>query len=319
MKWAWLLLAGTLEAHVISMSSADFKVAGNRATYDLRMPLYEIQHVNTPEKSLFEQLDFKSGGVTGRVVERTCREDKEDNAYRCRAVFEWPAAVEQVDAYCGFHKVTVPNHVHLLHAYREDKSDQVVFDFSNTEQLIRFRPPTAFETWVKAMGSGFARVFSSAASVLFLACLAMAARGRRELAWMTVAFLAGEIAAALIVPLTEWNPAPRFVDAALALTVAYLAVEVLALPNAGQRWVVAAALGGFHGLAIAVYLTGTGYGAAPVLSGVALGDSILVGAAAFLLNRLGRLFTGLAVPAQRVSASLLMVFGLSWFFLALRG
>jgi hypothetical protein len=48
-----------------------------------------------------------------------------------------------------------------------------------------------------SMGSGFARVFSSAASVLFLGCLVMAARHRRELWWIAAAFLLGEIAAAL--------------------------------------------------------------------------------------------------------------------------
>lgn len=313
------MAAAGLQAHVISMSSAELRVTGSRATYDLRMPIYEIQHIATPEKSLFEQLEFKSNGVVGKIVERSCREEKEDSAYRCKAIYEWPQPVEEVDAYCGFHKVTVPNHVHLLHAFREDKSDQVVFDFSNTQQLIRFRPPTFFETWITAMGSGFARVFSSAASVIFLACLALAARNRRELMLIGAAFLLGEIAAALIVPQTSWIPAPKFVEAALALTVAYLAVEILLLPDAGQRWLVAGALGAFHGLAFAVYLTGTGYNPAPVLAGMTLADLLSIGAAAFLFSRLSRTFSTIAPTALRISASLILVTGLSWFCLQLRG
>jgi hypothetical protein len=53
---AILFLAAVLPAgaHVISMSSGDFRIDGNRATYEFRMPIYEIQHVKEPEKTLFE-------------------------------------------------------------------------------------------------------------------------------------------------------------------------------------------------------------------------------------------------------------------------
>ncbi len=48
----------------------------------------------------------------------------------------------------------------------------------------------------------------------------------------------------------------------MALTVAYLAVEMLTLPKAGQRWAVVLALGLFHGLYFAgfpaTYLVGAG-------------------------------------------------------------
>lgn len=318
MKWLLALLPAFLQAHMVSMSSSELRVTGNRATFDLRMPLYEIEHVKNPETALFTQLGFESNGVQGKLLERTCREEKDDGAYRCKAAYEWPAPVEEVNAYVGFHKVTVPNHVHLLHAFREDKSDQLVFDFSNAQQLIRFRPPTAFETWMTAMGSGFARVFSSAASVLFLGCLVIAARNRRELWWIAAAFLLGEIAAALVVPHTPWNPAPKFVDAAMALTVAYLAVEILLLPEAGQRWLVAAALGSFHGLAYAVYLVGTGYSPAPVLFGVTAADILLLCIFALLVWKLRTWFSAFAAPALRICASVLLVTGLAWFFLQLR-
>lgn len=314
----FLLLAAILPAHVISMSTGEFRVTGNKASYELRMPIYEIQHVKGPEKALFEQIHFKSNGVEGRLTEKQCAEDKSDASYRCKASYEWSAPVEEVEIQCGFHTITVPNHVHLVHAYRDDKTDQAVFDFSNTQQLIRFRPPTAFETWMTAMGSGFARVFSSAASVLFLFCLVLAARSTRELLLIVAMFLAGEILAAVVVPQTLWNPAPRFVESALALTVAYLAVEILLLPQAGQRWLVAGALGAFHGLSFALYLVATAYWSLPVLSGMALGDLLAVAFFAFLMARGSRMFPSVAPTALKVSASLLLATGLVWFFVRLR-
>lgn len=313
-----LLFTAPLGAHVISMSSGDFRIEGNRGVYELRMPVYEIQHVPAPEKMLLESIRFSSGGAEARLVEKSCAEDKQDASFRCKAVYEFPSPVEELEVVCTFHSVTVPNHVHLLRAYLGDKTDQAVFDFSTPKAVIRFRPPTPFETFVTAAGSGFARAFSSAAAVLFLACLALAARRNTELVVITAAFLAGEIAAALIVPLTEWNPAPRFVEAALALTIAYLAVEILTLPNAGQRWLVAAVLGMFHGLSYALYLTNTGYDAFPVLLGMAVAEVLAIAVFALLMSRTARVFSSIAPLASRIAACFLLLTGLSWFFLRLR-
>jgi len=315
-----LLLAAAVSAsaHVISMSSGDFRIDGSRATYELRIPIYEIQHVKNPESVLFESIRFASRGAEAVVKSKSCEEDKQDGSYRCRATYEFPAAVEELSVICTFHTVTVPNHVHLLRAYLGDKTDQAVFDFSNTNALIKFRPPTAFEQFVTASSSGFARAFSSGAAVLFLGCLALAARNRRELALIAACFLIGEIASALIVPRAAWNPAPRFVDAALALTVAYLAVEILTLPQAGQRWLVAAVLGVFHGLSYALYLTSTGYDAFAVLLGMGVAELLAIAAFALMIHKLGKSFHSIAGAAQRVTASVLLITGLAWFVLRLR-
>lgn len=301
------------------MSSADLEVKGTRAIYQLRMPLYELQHVPGPEKTLFDHLRLMSGGVQGSLVSKQCREDKEDGAFLCKAEYQWKEPVDDLEIVCTFHTVTVPNHVHLIRAVKADKTDQAVFDFSNQKALIRFRPPTLFEQWMTAMGSGMARAYSSAAAVLFLVCLALAARGRKELVWITLAFLMGEAISAVVIPLTPWNPAPRFIDAALALTIAYLAVEILSLPTAGQRWIVCGVLGAFHGLSYATYLTATGYDPMPVLLGVAIANLIAVGFFAFLLSRVSRGLSEIAPIASKVAAGLLLLTGLIWFYQRLRG
>lgn len=306
-------------AHMVSMSSGDLTVAGTKATYEMRMPVYEIQHVAVPEKTLLDNIRFLSNGEPGRVVSRACAEDKADGSFKCNVAFEWTKPVEEVEVVCTFHQVTVPNHVHLIRAVKGEKSDQAVFDFSNTKALIKFRPPTALELWATAMGSGFARAFSSAAAVLFLACLALAARNRRELLAITGAFLVSEILSAVVVPMTPWNPAPRFVDAALALTIAYMAVEILSLPTAGHRWIVAGVLGAFHGVSYALYLTATGYDPLPALSGMLLANVLLIAAFAFLLGRLWSGLSKMAPLANRIAASLLLIVGLVWFYQRLRG
>jgi len=113
-----------------------------------------------------------------------------------------------------------------------------------------------------------------------------------------------------------WQPAPRFVEAAAALTVAYLAVEILLLPNARARWAVACVLGAFHGLYFHLFLQNTGYGAGWVLAGAAMGEIAAISVLALLSSRVVRMAKSMR-PVQ-VSAFGLLLFGLVWFGLRLR-
>jgi hypothetical protein len=225
--------------------------------------------------------------------------------------------VESVDVQCSFYAVTVPNHVHLLRAQMGARHDQGIFDNTFMRATLRFRPPTPVEIIVTQSGAGFVRALGAFVQVLFLAALVLAARSARELLTLVAMFLAGQVACVLIMPYTAWQPVPRFVEAAAALTVAYLAVEILLLPQAGARWLVAAVLGGFHGLYFYLFLQTTEYAAGLVLAGAALAEVLAVAVLALLFSRLGRVAKTLR-PVQ-VAASGLLVFGLVWFAMRLRG
>ncbi|MEK7409513.1 MAG: HupE/UreJ family protein [Acidobacteriota bacterium] len=314
LKRCWLaLLPLPLAAHMVSMSTGEVRVTGNRARYELRMPLYEIAHVRNPERALVAQVRFRGA----RLVEVSCREDATEGAYYCSATYEFPAPVEQLEVECTLHAVTVPNHVHLMRAVRGNKTDQAVFDLSFPTATIRFEPPTAWETALTQLLSGALRAAGGAAQLLFLASLALAARSRRELAALAAMFLAGESISCLAVLAAGWQPAPRFVEAAAALTIAYLAVEILLLPRAGQRWLVLGVLGAFHGLYFALFVRTSEYHAAYVLGGAALAGAALIALFAMVFARLRTLLAALR-PVQ-VSAAALLVVGLGWFFLRVRG
>ena len=311
-----LALAAPVWAHVISMSNGDIRVEGNRARYELRMPLYEIAHVRAPQRTLLESIHFGTAGKPARLVESSCRENELEGAYNCTATYEFPVPVENLDVECTFHSVTVPNHVHLLRASKDGKQDSALFDFSFPKTTMRFVPPTIAEIAVTQIGAGLWRAMGGLAQVLFLACLVLAARSRRELFALTTTFLAGQVAGAVLTPLTGWQPAVRFAEAAAALTIAYLAVEILLLPSAGQRWLIAGILGVFHGLYFDVFLQTTEYKPAFVLTGAAIAEVALVVLFAFVFSRIRRVAEKLK-PVQ-VSASILFAIGLVWFFLRLR-
>ncbi|MEX2263914.1 MAG: HupE/UreJ family protein [Bryobacteraceae bacterium] len=313
----FLLCAAPLPAHIMSMSTGDIVVEGNRARYEMRMPLYEMPHVKDAGKTLFENIRFGTSGQAARLVKRSCREDAGQGAYFCSAEYEFPEAVDRLEVECTFHSVTVPNHVHLLRAERGGRRDQAIFDFSFPKATIRFEPPSAAEIAFTQSAAGWWRAVSGPAQVLFLASLVLAARGRRELLLLAGMFLVGQVVAAVAAPLAGWRPPARFVEAAAALTIAYLAVEILVLPKAGQRWLIAGVLGGFHGLYLELFLRSTEYQAGYVLAGAAVAEAMLIALFAFAFSRIGRVAAALK-PVQ-VSASLLFVVGMVWFVLRLGG
>ncbi|HTW66818.1 MAG TPA: HupE/UreJ family protein [Bryobacteraceae bacterium] len=303
-----------LAAHMISMSTGDLKVNGNRASYELRMPMYEVAHVHEPAHTLLDHVRFESGGVWAKPSGASCKQDQD--TYICTAEYQFPAPVETVNVECTLASVTVPNHVHLLRAYRGDKSDQAVFDLTYTKAELRFRPPSAFETAVRELSAGFMRAAGGLAPLLFLVSLVLAARSQRELLSLTGSFIAAEALACAIAPHLRWSLSPRFIEAAAALTIAYLAFEIILLPQSGMRWLVVAVLGLFHGAYFAAFLTGSGYSFPAFFSGVAICELFLVALFAFLLDRLVRFsFLRRAVP---VAASVLLAAGVAWFFLRLR-
>jgi hypothetical protein len=308
-------------AHVVSMSSGDLTISGSRAHYELRMPLYEIPHVTAPESALLSHIRFSSGGHDARLVSRNCAADPSRALYICTADYQFAAPVEQLDVECTFHAVVAPTHVHVLRAELGGdagaRQDQAVFDQAFERATLRFRPPTAAETAVTEFCAGGLRALAGVVQVVFLGALGMAARSRRELMSLTAMFVAGQVVAVLAVPHTAWQPAPRFVEAAAALTVAYLAIEVLTLPQAGARWLVAGALGAIHGLFFHLFLQSTGYRPGFVLAGAAVVDMVAVAFLGWGFSRIAR-----AIPRLRpvqVAASAMFLFGIAWFALRLRG
>ena len=154
---------------------------------------------------------------------------------------------------CTLFQVTVPNHVHLLYAVQGPNSDQEVFDQSFRQAEVRFHPPSRAELIAKAAAAGIARLFKSVSGLLFLAVLVLAARNTGEMGILTIAFLAGEWLARPLSPRIPMSFSSEFLEAVLALTVAYLAAEIVFLPDSKARWAVVPILGIAHGLPFAAF------------------------------------------------------------------
>jgi HupE / UreJ protein len=245
---ALLLSAGALQAHVVSMSSGELTVNGHNAEFVLRMPVYELQHVSNPQSELLDHVKF----ADSRLVSSNCTRDQD--AYICTGQYEFTRPIpDKVEIECTLFQVTVPNHVHLLHAVQGPNGDQVVFDQTFTRAEARFHPPSRAELIARGVAGGIGRLVTSLAAMVFLAALAVAARSWREAVLFIGLFVAGEWIALPLAPRIPLAFSPAFLESAMALTSAYLAVEILLLPESQARWMAVPILGLVHGLNFAAF------------------------------------------------------------------
>ena len=297
---------------MVSISSGTLDVEGNRARYEVRMPWYEVEYMENPQADLFRSFHLRRGSEEAPGRDIACRHDRADDLYVCQDGFEFPDEITALEVECTFYAVTIPNHVHILKARRGETTDEAVFDLTATRAELNFIPPTWWDLLAREGGAGARRAVAGLASLLFLVAMVIAGRTDREFAALVLMFLAGQALSCLLLPVVGWRPAPRFVEAAAALTIAYLAVEVLLLPQAGQRWVVVGVLGLFHGLYLALFLRESAFVAWRVLGGAMFADLLALGLLGLAWRRLRAPAAALRVVP--VTAALLLAFGLGWFF-----
>jgi HupE / UreJ protein len=266
---AWIAPA-PLGAHVVSMSTGELTVDGPTAVFELRIPMYEVSQLSHPEAELLDHIRFGDGHRT----HSNCH--AEDATYVCRAEYEFPRLhPDALNVECTLFQVTVPNHVHMLTAMQGSNIDQVVFDQTFTRGEVRFHPPSRAEVVARESAAGVRKAMTGM-GLLFLIALALAARSGREALALAVVFLAGEWAARPIGSSLPLAFTAHFFEAALALTVAYLAIEILFLPEGRLRWAVVGVLGLFHGLSFAgfppLYLGGASIAQSALIAPLALGS-----------------------------------------------
>ena len=307
--------AGSLTAHSMSMSNGELALHGDEAVLSIRVPDYEVQQLPDAQQALLDAFTLRADG---QEIERTaggCTPNEAEGSYDCVSRFAWPQGAAAIEVECDLPDAVAPNHVHVLRAVSPEGAEQQVFDYATRRRTFRFRPMGAVERIASELKAGAARILLGPAQMLFLFALVVASRGRRELVQMTAAFLATLAAAAVAILVMGWQPPPGFAEAAGALTVAYLAVETLTLPEAGGRWLVAAGMGAFHGLYFGVFLQQASMSPAFVLLG-ALTMSVVV--LALLYRFVSKLSADFGKPLFRnVCAGALCLIGVGWFVVGL--
>ena len=298
-------------AHFLSVSRGSLRVAGTEAIYEIRLPLADLPADDAGRRASLDALELEADGVGGQRVKADCRAESPKALYICEATYRFPAPPPKLTVRCNFPAAISPHHVHILESGQGQAARQTIFDIVSREAEIRFTPPTRWELIRSQGAAGIRRIASSPESLLFVLALALAGRRRRESVECAGAFLAAQGVVAVLGWSFGWNLPARFLEAAAALSVAYLAAEMLFLPAAGRRWLVCAGIGCFHGLFLAAFLDLSDMQPGYFLAG-ALGCEALLLAPLGVLRR-----KTVGTGVERLIALLLLVCGIGWFGLRL--
>jgi HupE / UreJ protein len=168
--------------------------------------------------------------------------------------------------------------------------DERMFSLHNDPGVVRLDPNWFQAAWLFAR-DGFEHILYGADHLLFLFCLIIPFRNLRSLAAIitsfTVAHSVALIASAYgMTPAALWFPA--VVDALIALSILYVALDNLIAPSLRRRWIVAFVFGLAHGFGFAV----------------ALSDSLQFAGSHFLTSLV---FFNLGLEAGMLAALLVMV------------
>lgn len=306
--------------HVISMSTGDITVRGKEIDYILRMPAYELRSTQDSAALIFDQIEIRSNGETAQRTAAECHADPERSQYLCAASYSFSYEPGDIEVRCRLDRATVPNHAHMLRAERRGKFDTAILDASFPDAVLRFRPLTAFEIGALQFGAGLMRTLTSPALLLLLCALSAAGRGWRERVLFMLCFVLGEALSAIFLMRSVWQPSSRFAEAAVALSLAYLSLELMLWPRSGGRWMLGLAFGAFSGMFYSAFLQASGFGPVPVLLGAATMAAFVIALSGVAITALvkTRLLRGSAPVLPRLAAGAIFVTGVAWFVVRLR-
>lgn len=297
---------------MVSISTGDLYLEGRAARLELHIPAYEVEeHLNDPERQVLGAIDFFSGDTKARVTSGSCAMDPALDSFRCDIGLEFAAEPAAITVESRLHQILVRNHVFILRASADGASGRAVLDVAIPSATVRFAPPTLIERAAGGFFAGLRRVWTGPAQLLFLLALAIAARQPRELATLALAFIVGQGAACWTMALAGWQPAAAFIEASAALTIAYLALEVILFPEASYRWLVVGVLGAVLGLGFGSLLSVSEVEEEFFLAGAVLTQLAILSLLYWVRTRIPSRWPALRL--ERFAAGVLAAVGLSWF------
>lgn len=277
---AMLGLARTADAHVIGLSTGDYTPAGSRleaeialrmadaalavggldADGDGRVSQTEVDRASIAlEAAFFDRLDVVADGAPCTPTLERALLDPPDGL-RLRASFACKGPPSRLHLHFGFLYQMPSDHRHLAtaHLARGDVEALAVFTRPDMDVMIGGAPSSGF---VSLLRGGIEHIVMGPDHLAFLLALVLGgtlvARKERSftllgpLLAMLTAFTVGHSVSLAVATLTGFAPSARFVEPAVALSVAYVGVENLFARAVRHRWVLTLPFGVVHGFAFA--------------------------------------------------------------------
>lgn len=210
------------------------------------------------------------------------------------------------------------DHRHLSEIAFGGRKDQFVFQHRNT-YTARLERIQSWQTARSFLLLGIEHIFTGYDHILFLFGLLLVGKGLRNLIAIVTSFTVAHSLTLSLATLGVVQPASWTVEAAIALSIAYIGLENLFVKNVRHRWRMAFVFGLIHGLGFANVLRHMDLArGALALSlftfnvGVEIGQIAIVAMMWPVLRYVER--TPYRVPVVRVASAVIVACGLFWFW-----
>ena len=269
---AWLCHATDAHAHQVGLSRGEYLLTGDRLDIDLGFAHRDLAAafpaLDKDGDGLLTAQELAAGaGVVDRdivaplhvttgkqacAVERVSAEIEGDDAV-IKARATCPSGATDLELVFGFLTAFPAGHRHLAHV-RGGAADQetVALQSAPTVRIDTGKPIAGGggSTW-SFFRLGIEHILTGYDHLVFLFGLVLIGGRPRALVKAITAFtLAHSLSLALAV-LGVWVPSPRFIEPAIALSIAYVGVENFFLKDAEKRWRITLPFGFIHGFGFA--------------------------------------------------------------------
>lgn len=304
----WLSMAlEPAQAHVKSESHSVWRINGNRINLNFTLPMLETVRLATQEgvqpsnEQVLEYLGkhlsvtSKSGDCkmsSPRAVAATEQFRRFEFTFEC-------ADTDDIKLHSSVLFDLVPAHVNLAQIETADGKyiEQIISADHQTLSLTSEEDELTSAGLLKYMQMGIMHIFTGIDHMSFLLGLVLISRRTRDLVFVITGFTIGHSATLALAVTGILKPDAQFIDALVALTIALIGAENIAVATRKPGTVAI----GVGGLLLAMTLARiAGFGTLPVL--------LLLGAGIFTANYL--MISGHLRDAGRLRLVVTMVFGL---------
>jgi hydrogenase/urease accessory protein HupE len=333
-----LACAGFLEAHPLSVSYAHVQVEPQRITVTIRLPLDDMDLLLRIDRDvdgtvsdaeitaaapalrryLTERIMVRADATAPTpTLERTARWADSTGFPYVEALLQYPVTRQPATLALQINVLTDLYRDHRIIAaiVRGDRRDEFVFQHGNTFE-------SAHDSWWQTARTflllGVEHILTGYDHLLFLLALVVAGRGMRQLVAIVTSFTVAHSLTLAAATFGWVQPPPRLIEAAIALSIAYVGVENLLVKDVRGRWRLTFVFGLVHGFGFANVLREM------ELPRAALASSLFTFNAGVELGQLGVLVlawpvlraaqrSAYAVNITRAVSAVVIVFGVVWF------
>ncbi|HSO38311.1 MAG TPA: HupE/UreJ family protein [Labilithrix sp.] len=269
---AWFLRPAAAEAHQVGLSRGEYLLTGGRLEIELGFAHRDLATAfpaldsngdgeldaaevaagyGTVDRDILGALQITSGGRPCPVQRTVAAIMDEDAVLRGYAVC--PGGAPDLPLVFGFLRALPAGHRHLAHV-RAGAAEQetIALHSKNTVRVDTGHPIEGSSDGVGAfVRLGIEHILTGYDHLVFLFALVLIGGRPRALVKAITAFtLAHSLSLALAV-LGVWAPSPRFVEPAIALSIAYVGLENFVVKDPDKRWRITLPFGFVHGFGFA--------------------------------------------------------------------